>query len=136
MPIDSLAGMRTLRSFVNKEVPSRVVATSREIAKFALEKAIQLSPIETGRFMASWRVTLSPALTTPASPGSRSASSAAAEALSQSDSALRSLKFGQPFFIVNDVPYSPYVEYGTPKVEPHYITRRVAMSIGGKFGRI
>ena len=136
MGFERKQGMAVLRSFINQRVPSRVQATSREIARFALQKALELSPYDSGRFGASWRITLGDSSGQPAAPGKRSASAARTEAISASSGVISSIKFGQSWSLSNSVPYAEYVEYGSPTTTPRYITRRVAQSIGGKFGRI
>lgn len=126
-----------LREFVNNQVPSRITAEARDIAEFAVEKATELSPFDTGRFMASWRVSLTQDVGEPAAPGRRSDEyEAATEAVNASRAAVAQISFGKPFYLGNNVPYGVYVEYGGPTAPAHYITQRVAQSIGAVYGKI
>lgn len=128
--------MGVLRDFANKQAPSRVKATTKEIALFALEKAIDLSPFDTGQFMASWRISLSGPDPEFSESGKRSLSSARAEPFVTALPTIASLQLGTVFTISNAVPHAEFVEFGSPTSQPHYIVRRVTMAVGGKFGRI
>lgn len=129
-----------LRSFIVNEVPSKIEATARDIAEYAIEKATELSPFDTGQFMASWRVGLSEdAATNPDNfvKGRRSSEyEAATESVDGSRAAIASVRFGQTFYVGNAAPYAVFVEYGSAQVPAHMITQRVAQSIGAVYGRI
>lgn len=137
MAIESRSAIKALRTFVNKEVPSKVVATTKQIAEHSLKAAIAMSPYNTGQFMASWRITIGTSPTSEfAAKGKRSEGAAAAEAMSASAVSISAIKFGQQFTLSNAAPHAQYVEYGSPTTQARYITRRVAMSVGGKYGKI
>lgn len=137
MPIEGLGAARAVaRRFVVNDVPKHIEETARDVAEFMLEKAIDLSPIQSGRFAASWRITYGTTAPSAAPKGQRSASAAKSEARAASMLAVKSIKFGKSFVLENATPYAPFVEYGSPTTEARYILRRVAMSVGGKFGKI
>lgn len=129
------SGVKVLRAFVNNTLPTRIQAKTNEIAWYALNKAVEISPFDTGWFAASWRVSLDP--TAVAAPrGERTLTTAKVEANAASLPVIASLKFGQRFYITNGAPHAEYVELGSPTTSASYVTRRVAMAVGGKFGRI
>lgn len=128
--------LRALRSWTQTIIPSRIEATTREIASYALEKAMVYSPYDTGRFLASWRVSLSSELGQGSEPGRRSEGNATSESRAMSEAVIRTLKFGQTWYLGNAAPYATYVEYGGEYHPGYQITARVAQSVGGKFGRI
>lgn len=128
--------MGEVRAWVNNTIPSKIAATTKEIANYALDKAIEFSPFITGRLVAGWRVSLTEATGEPPSKGARTLDAAASEAHSASDPVIATLQFGQKFFLGNLVPYYEYIEFGSPTTEAYTIGPRVAQSIGGTFGRI
>ena len=103
---------------------------------YALEKAVEYSPIISGRFAASWRITNHNTPSSAAGKGQWDRAGALAEAEAASLPVISKISFGSKFSIENSVKYAQFVEYGSPHTEAHYITRRVAQSIGGKFGKI
>lgn len=134
MSMDCSDALMVLRAFINKDVPTKVQATTAEIAAFAFQKAIDLTPFVTGRMMSSWRVTQGASSNDYSSEKWGSAGDAAAAAISSSPTT--SFTLGEPIYISNAAPHATYIEFGSPTTEAHYITRRVAQSVGGKFGRI
>lgn len=128
--------IKVMRSFVNNTIPNKVKATAQQIATFGLEKALQLSPYVSGRFMSSWRVSVGEVSREYEFDKQASEESAAANARSQSAAAISQISMGVTFYISNASPHAEYVEYGSPTTVPRYITRRVAQAIGGKYGRI
>lgn len=135
MGIDT-KGVKLLREFVNTGLPTKIQAKTNEIAWYALNKAIDISPVASGQFAASWRISLDPNAGGYAPEGQRSHTGARVEANAVSMPVIARLKFGQKFYLTNTVPHAQYVEYGSPTTEARYITRRVAQAVGGKFGRI
>lgn len=129
--------MRVLRKIMNNTVPSKIAAHTREIARYAVEKATEFSPFLSGRFMASWRISRSENVGDAAPVGKRSSEyEAATESVDASMQVIAHLKMGQTFYLGNNVPYADLVEFGGSNNFPHYITRRVTQSIGGTYGRI
>lgn len=135
MPIN-MSGVKVLKNFVNRELPSKIEATAREIATFALERAVDISPFASGQFAASWRISVGEPTNEYAMKGQRTPGGARSEALAASTPALKQIKLGTQFSISNAAPHAEYVEYGAPTIVAHYITRRVASAVGGKFGKI
>lgn len=130
-------GVAVLRQFINNTAPSKIEATTRDIAHYAVEKATEFSPFQTGRFMASWRIGKTPSVGGPAGAGRRGDEfTAATEAVMASTPVIKSIKMGQNFYLGNNVPYAEYVEYGSLTTPAYNITIRVSQSIGAVFGRI
>lgn len=137
MPIDGIVQAKKVsRDFVTKVVPSKIKATAEGVAMYALEKAVELSPIMSGRFAASWRITTPNSGAGPAGRGHWDRAGAMAEAEGASLPAISRIMYGSKFTLENATPYAQFIEYGSPHTEAHYITRRVAQAIGGKFGKI
>jgi hypothetical protein len=128
---------QVLKSFSTKEVPEFAEKRIKEAAVHALRMAIQLSPYQTGMFVASWRLSTGTKDSSYASPGQRSdKESAAGESVLSSISAIEGFKLGHTIVLSNSVPHAGFVEYGSPTTPARYITKRVKASVRMRFGGI
>lgn len=95
------------------------------VALELLNRVKEYTPVDTGWLRANWQDRLN---SPDAAPEPRPADSRAGQFTSYQPSmlyaAIASAQLGDVIYIVNGVPYAPYVEYGTSKMEARGMMRR------------
>lgn len=128
---------QVLKNFATKDVPEFAERRVKEAAIYALRMAIQLSPFDTGMFVASWRLSNQTKDNSYAERGQRSdKESAASESVVASITAIEGFKIGHTIVLSNSVPHAGFIEYGSPTTPARYITKRVKASVRMRFGGI
>lgn len=128
---------QVLKEFSTKDVPEFAERRVKEAALFALRTSIQLSPYQTGMFVASWRLSEGTKDSSYARPGQRSdKESAASESVIASISAIENFKIGHTIILSNSSPHAGFVEYGSPTTQARYITKRVKAAVRMRFGGV
>jgi hypothetical protein len=120
-----------------RKVNRRAVNFTKKIARYIFRRAIDFTPVDTGRARASWTLSVVKPIYRDSDPeGKKKISLGTATEISRSTesnlSKYRSLQ--QEIYITNGAPYIRFVENGSRTIEAHQMLAR-AQALGASYAR-
>lgn len=136
---------RKVKVFTTKVTPEQVLTVQRSISLVALGQLTKRSPVDTGRFRASWTVAVTnpdisvkppPTKAKRKSKTRRRASEFPAPNINEADSKLKAeLVPYQIVYLNNSLPYSELLEQGSSAQAPQGVVATTVAFIASRFGQ-
>jgi hypothetical protein len=111
-----------------------LVEVHKQIATAGLETVVQATPVDTSLAVSNWLVSLTGPIKSIAPARATSVKGSGAGAarnatIQLGKSKISALKFGQPVFISNNVPYIGLLESGSPKHRANNMTSKAMQTM-------